>query len=72
MWISQLGNGLSDWAQGISADEFGSIYVTGTDWQPGLLQDAYLVKYSSVPEPTSFALAIFLIPLLLSAIKPII
>jgi hypothetical protein len=66
LWTRQLGTAGHDDAVGLTTDEAGAVYVTGTTPQllPGATTDGpygFLIKFSgtSVPEPTAALLACF-------------
>ena len=64
LWTTQFGSSGTDDAYGISADGLGGLYVTGTTTgnlfapNQGDPYDAFLVRFTEVPEPTLLLLAI--------------
>jgi hypothetical protein len=61
MWTQQLGTSAEERSQSISADGFGNIYAAGythgTFGGPNFgFEDAFLVKFSNVPEPSTLLL----------------
>jgi hypothetical protein len=62
LWIQQFGSEVSDQVLSLAATSTGSLYLAGNtagvlDGMDIELTDAVLVKYSEVPEPSTFALA---------------
>jgi beta-propeller repeat-containing protein len=65
LWTRQLGTAISDWGEGVSVDGSGNAYVTG--YTEGGLDgntsaggaDMFLVKISSIPEPSSITLLLW-------------
>lgn len=60
-WIHQLGTAGADLSNGISSDSFGNVYITGaTQGSLGAPNDrafdAFLAKFSSIPEPGTLLL----------------
>lgn len=60
LWTEQLGTGAIDISQGVSADRYGNIFISG--WTEGDLagpnagsRDAFVIKF--IPEPTTLTLA---------------
>jgi hypothetical protein len=59
LWSQQIGTSSSDWNESVAVDAIGNAYIGGSTW--GSLggpnagsSDAFLVKFSPIPEPSTF------------------